>query len=69
MAKMPLPKAYTSVLASATPELINASIHATAALVLHLVGAQRLSREQRKGHSAILKELLTLLREEDATLP
>lgn len=64
---MPLPKAYQGVLASATPDLVAATTHATAQLVLHLVGAQRLTRADRFHKQAILKELLQLLKEEDDT--
>lgn len=66
---MPLPKAYVGVLSSATPDIIDASVHAVAALVLHLVGHQRLQREDIQRHAVILRELLVLLREESETKP
>lgn len=64
---MPLPKTFAAVLESATPELIEAATAASAHLVLHLVGHERLSRERRDKYATILKELLKLLREEEDT--
>jgi len=66
---MPLPQAYKSVLDSATPEIVNAGVHAVAAVILHLVGHQRLDRNQLKSHCDILRELLTLVREENHVRP
>lgn len=66
---MPLPKAYEGVLASATAPIISAGTHAIAQLVLHLTGAQRLSREEKRRYQDVLKEILTVLREEEETKP
>lgn len=64
---MPLPKAFLRVLDTSTPEIIAAGTHATAQLVLHLVGHQRLQRDQIKRYAEVLRELLELLREEEDT--
>ena len=66
---MPLPHAYKSVLDSATPEIVNAGVHAVAAIILHLVGHQRLERSTLKNHCDVLRELLTLVREETDVRP
>lgn len=55
---MPLPKSYTEVLRANTSTLVDAAIHASAALVLHLTGEQRLNRGDRDAHISVLRELL-----------
>lgn len=64
---MPLPKAYKSVLAAAEATLVEASVHAAAQLVLHVTGAQRLSRDQFHRYQEVLRELIKVAREEDET--
>lgn len=66
---MPLPKAYVGVLQSATPELVESAIHASAHLVLHVLGYERLNIDQRRKYETILRELLRVVKEEQDVRP
>lgn len=66
---MPLPKAFLGVLAAAESTLIEAGVHATAQLILHLTGSQRLTRDQIKRYCDILRELLQVAKEENDVRP
>lgn len=62
-----MPKPQT--LQSALPSVIDASVHATAALVLHILGAKRLERPSKKAYVLQLKLLLDAVENADANVP
>lgn len=54
--------AKTETLASARDEVIEASVHAAAQLVLHAIGARRLGRADVKMYTEQLQLLITTAR-------
>lgn len=55
------------VLAANAPRILEASVHAVAALVLHIAGEHRLTPDEKRLYVKQLKELLTVARATEAS--